>query len=157
MNLLRILFSTTQSKALIFLRLSLGLVILPHGLQKTLGLFGGGGFQASMDSFTTGLGIPFVLALAAILAESLGAIGLITGTLTRLSAFGIAVTMTVAALMEHVAHGFFMNWYGAQAGEGYEFHILAVGSALTLMFLGGGGWSVDRWIATKIGAGSLPD
>jgi putative oxidoreductase len=43
-------------------------------------------------------------------------------------------------------NGFFMNWFGKQNGEGYEYHILVFGLALGLMLLGGGRWSVDRLI-----------
>jgi len=57
--------------------------------------------------------------------------------------------MVVAALMAHVQNGFFMNWFGTQAGEGFEYHILAVGMALTLMIAGGGRWSVDAMLMKK--------
>lgn len=43
-----------------------------------------------------------------------------------------------------------MNWSGSQAGEGFEFHLLAAGMTLALMIAGGGKWSVDRLIAEKL-------
>jgi uncharacterized membrane protein YphA (DoxX/SURF4 family) len=52
------------------------------------------------------------------------------------AAFGIACVMIVAVLTTHTPHGFFMNWYGNQKGEGFEFHLLAIGIALALI-LGG--------------------
>ncbi|MDK9709125.1 MAG: DoxX family protein [Desulforhopalus sp.] len=128
------------------LRITLGLVILPHGLQKVFGLFGGHGFAGTLHFFTENMGIPYIFALMAVLAESLGAVGLITGLFTRLCAFGVGVTIGVAALMVHIPNGFFMNWFGKQAGEGFEYHILVVGMALTLMFTGGGRWSFDALI-----------
>ena len=124
-------------------RIALGLVILPHGLQKTLGWFGGYGFSGTLGFFTEGMGIPAVLAVLAIAAESLGALALLAGAATRVAAFGIGTVMTVAALTVHWQHGFFMNWYGAQAGEGIEFHVLALGLALVLLVTGGGRASVD--------------
>ena len=88
-----------------------------------------------------------VAAVLVILAESLGAIGLIIGFCTRLCALGIAMVMTGAIVMVHWQHGFFMNWFGKQAGEGFEYHILAIGLALVLMIRGGGTLSIDRGIA----------
>ena len=40
-----------------------------------------------------------------------------------------------------------MNWGGAQAGEGFEYHILMIGMALSLVFRGGGRWSLDAKVA----------
>jgi putative oxidoreductase len=57
--------------------------------------------------------------------------------------------MVVAVLMVHLKFGFFMNWFGKQAGEGIEYHILIIGIALALMIKGGGGWSIDRAIAGR--------
>jgi putative oxidoreductase len=42
-----------------------------------------------------------------------------------------------------------MNWGGNQAGEGFEYHLLAIAIALALMFKGGGRWSLDRLIARR--------
>lgn len=67
-------------------------------------------------------------------AEPLGGLGLLTGFLTRLSAFGVACVMVGAVFIAgHLGNGFFMNWSGQQAGEGFEFHLLAVGIAVALM------------------------
>lgn len=124
-------------------RVALGAVIFPHGAQKVLGWFGGYGFTGTMGFMTGKLGIPAPFAVLAIAAEFLGAIGLITGTLSRVAAFGIAMTMLVAAFMVHAGNGFFMNWSGAQAGEGFEYHVLAIALAAIVMVKGGGRWSVD--------------
>jgi putative oxidoreductase len=35
-------------------------------------------------------------------------------------------------------NGFFMNWFGTQAGERYEYHLLVIGMALALIIAGGG-------------------
>lgn len=140
-------FATKNDFAATSLRIILGLAILPHGLQKVFGWFGGFGFSGTMNFFTEHMGIPYVLALAAIAAESLGAVALIAGFLTRLSAFGIGVTIAVGALMVHLDNGFFMNWFGNQAGEGFEYHLLVVGMAIALMISGGGAYSVDKLIA----------
>lgn len=131
----------------LLLRLTLGLVFLPHGLQKTLGMFGGYGFSGTYGFFTDKMGMPGVVALLVILAESLGALGLIVGFATRLGALGIAAVMSGAIIMAHWQNGFFMNWSGKQAGEGFEYHLLALGIAIVLLIRGGGALSVDRMIA----------
>jgi len=141
------LINTNDDVAALVLRLLLGIVFFPHGMQKLIGWFGGYGFSGTMDMFTTKLGIPVLFAFLAIMAEGLGSLGLITGLLTRVAAFGIAVNMAVAVYMMHWQNGFFMNWFGNQKGEGYEFHLLAIGMALALLVKGGGKWSIDKGIA----------
>lgn len=56
--------------------------------------------------------------------ESLGALLLVGGLLTRVWALAIGAAMTICMFMIPVQHGFFMNWFGQQQGEGFEFHIL---------------------------------
>lgn len=141
-NLLSSLVATGDSLAPLFLRLSLGIMILPHGLQKTLGWFGGYGFNGTMGWLTGTVGAPWILALLAILAESVGGLMLIAGAGTRVAALGVGAVMVVAAAT-HWSNGFFMNWSGAQKGEGIEFHLLAVGIAVALLIIGGGRFSVD--------------
>jgi putative oxidoreductase len=138
------LLQTDGSIVPLVLRLSLALVIFPHGAQKTLGWFGGHGFKGTMASFNKS-GIPAGLAFLAIMAEFLGPLGLTAGLLTRVAALGIAVIMLVAITV-HMQHGFFMNWFGAQKGEGFEYHLLALGLAVALIISGAGAWSLDAMI-----------
>ena len=141
-SLLQSLVATGDSFAATALRLALGIMILPHGLQKTLGWFGGYGFKGTMGYLTGTVGAPWIFAFLAILAESVGGLMLITGFGTRAAALGLAGVMLVA-VSQHRANGFFMNWTGAQKGEGIEFHLLALGMIVALLILGGGKWSVD--------------
>jgi putative oxidoreductase len=138
------LTATSDSILPLILRLTLGVVFFPHGAQKALGWFGGGGFSGTMHFFTENMHIPAPFAVLAIAAEFLGALGLLTGLLTRVAAFGIFSVMAVAILTVHIHNGFFMNWGGSQPGEGFEYHLLAIGIAVTLMIAGGGKLSVDR-------------
>jgi putative oxidoreductase len=130
------------------LRVLLGIVFFPHGAQKVLGWFGGAGFSGTMGMFTEKMGVPAFLAFLAILAESGGALALISGFLTRVAAFGIACNMVVAIFMVHLPNGFFMNWFGKQQGEGFEYHLLVIAIAIALI-IKGGGWSIDGMIARK--------
>jgi putative oxidoreductase len=43
-----------------------------------------------------------------------------------------------------------MNWFGNQAGEGFEFHLLALALAMPLVFRGAGAYSIDRVIADRL-------
>ena len=117
--------------------------MLIHGLQKTTHYFGGDGFEATLKMFTETMKIPYALAMAAIITESVGSICLILGFLTRFWAAGMAVLISVAAYKVHFANGFFMNWSGKQNGEGFEYHILVLGMSLALLALGGGKASID--------------
>src|SRR5215213_8158468 len=87
--MLKRLMRTDDSVGLFLVRVFLGLVIFPHGAQKLLGWFGGHGPAWTMDFFTQRLGIPAVLVVLVIIAESFGALGLILSILGRISAFGV--------------------------------------------------------------------
>jgi putative oxidoreductase len=144
--MMRKFFATHDSWSQLILRVTLGVVMFPHGAQKLLGWFGGNGFAGTM-SFFNQKGIPAALAFLVIITESFGSLGLIVGFLTRLAAFGVFCIMVVAIAMVHWPNGFFMNWSGKQAGEGYEYHLLAIGIALVLMIYGAGKGSVDQGVA----------
>ncbi len=137
------LLRTDDSLAYLILRLALGIVFFPHGAQKLLGWFAGYGFSGTMQFFTQTMGIPAVFAFLAIMAEFLGSLALILGFGTRVAALGIAIVMVVAVLTTHLQHGFFMNWFGNQQGEGFEFHVLVIAIALVLGLKGAGLYSVD--------------
>lgn len=143
------LIQTDNDISSLVLRVLLAIVFFPHGAQKVFGWFGGFGFSGTMGFFTGKMGIPAIFAFLAIMAEFLGPLGLISGFLTRVAAFGIACNMTVAIFMVHIPNGFFMNWFGNQKGEGFEYHILAIAIAAALMIKGGGRASVDGLISEK--------
>ena len=149
MDFLKKFFHTDNSTTHLILRVILGGVIFFHGGQKLMGWFGGHGFDGTMGFFTTKMGFPAVIAFLVIIGESFGALGLITGFLTRLSAAGVAMIMLGAIAMVHWNNGIFMNWFGKQAGEGFEYHLLALGLAIPLILYGGGKFSVDQIIEKK--------
>src|SRR5215208_3240408 len=141
--MLKRLMQTSDDVVPTILRLLLGVVIFPHGAQKMLGWFGGGGFSGTMQTMT-GMGLPAVIVFLVILIEFFGSIALILGFLTRIAALGVLVLMLGAIFTVHLPNGFFMNWMGQQKGEGFEYHLLAIAICLALMVAGGGRWSVDR-------------
>ncbi|HKI48353.1 MAG TPA: DoxX family protein [Desulfobacteria bacterium] len=149
MNFLKTFFHTEDSTTHLILRIMLGCVIFFHGGQKLFGWFGGHGFTGTMGFFTEKMGFPAVVAFLVIIGESFGSLGLITGFLTRLSAAGVACIMLGAIAMVHWNNGIFMNWAGKQAGEGFEYHLLALGLAIPLILYGGGKFSVDQIVEKK--------
>jgi putative oxidoreductase len=148
MSMLRKLTATDNDTAITILRLVLGVIFFAHGAQKMLGWFGGYGFSGTMGFFTGVMHIPALFAFLAIVAEFFGGLGLILGLLTRVAAFGIFSNMVVAVAMIHGQFGFFMNWTGAQKGEGYEYHLLVLATTAFLMIRGAGAASVDRLLSS---------
>ena len=147
---MKALFLTDESWTGLILRLTLGLMIFPHGAQKLLGWYGGFGFDGTMGFFTQQMGMPWLIAFLVIIGESLGSVALLAGLLTRFTAASMGVIMLGAITMVHLPHGFFMNWFGKQQGEGYEYHLLVIGIAAALLVTGAGRWSIDRVISNRI-------
>ena len=147
--MLRFLFHTNGDFPTFFARVFLGAVILPHGLQKLLGMVGGNGFDATVKFFVEG-GLPEIVAILIIVGESVGAVCLIIGFMGRICAIGIITIMTGAIVTVHAKYGFFMNWFGTQEGQGYEYHLLAIGLGLAVLVGGSGKFSIDRFITNKL-------
>lgn len=120
-------------------RIGLGLFILPHGAQKALGWFGGHGIDGTVAFMNSQLGIPAFFAYLAIAAEFLGGLGLVLGLFSRVAAFGVTVTMVVAALTSHLSVGFLSG----PAGIGMELHFLAIALGVIVLIRGGGAASID--------------
>ncbi|HZN45078.1 MAG TPA: DoxX family protein [Nitrospiraceae bacterium] len=147
---MRAFFATDDRWTGLILRLTLGLVMFPHGAQKLLGWFGGFGFDGTMGFFTQKMGLPWIIAFLVIMGEFFGSLALIVGFFTRFVAASFVVIMVGAITTSHLPHGFFMNWSGQQQGEGYEYHLLVIGMSVALMLTGAGQLSVDRMVAQRI-------
>ena len=140
---MKYLFQTDDKFSYWAPRVILGCVMFPHGAQKLFGWFGGFGFTNTMTYFTQTAGLPWIIAFLIVMGESLGSLGLILGFFTRLSALGLICIMVGAIITVHIPNGFFMNWFGKQAGEGFEYHLLVIGMSIPLLISGGGKYSVD--------------
>lgn len=143
-----LLKTNSNDTAALILRVTLGLIMLPHGAQKLFGWFGGFGFSGTMGFFTESVGLPWIIALLFVLAESIGSILLVLGIGTRIIAVVFAVIMAGAAYT-HSSYGFFINWFGNQAGEGIEFHLLTLAVAIVVAIAGGGKASSDSLFYQK--------
>ena len=142
------LIATDDDRATAILRFVLGVIFFAHGAQKMLGWFGGYGFTGTVGFFTSVMHIPAVFAFLAICAEFFGGLGLIFGFLTRIAALGIFSNMIVAIAVVHRQFGLFMNWTGAQKGEGFEYHLLVLAITTLLMIRGAGAASIDRLLSS---------
>jgi putative oxidoreductase len=143
----QLLFSTTQDWTGFILRITLGCVMFSHGAQKLLGWYGGYGFNGTMKFFTDSMKMPWIFAFLVIFIEFFGALALLAGFASRLWAIGLVVIMIGAIYTTNLKYGFFMNWFGNQAGEGYEYHLLVIAICLVILFLGSGRYSIDGLIA----------
>jgi len=151
--MIRKLVVTDNDIATTILRLVLGVIFFAHGAQKLLGWFGGYGFTGTMGFFTGVLHIPAVFAFLAIAAEFFGGLGLIFGLFTRVASLGVFCNMIVAIAMVHGRFGFWMNWTGAQKGEGYEYHLLLLAASAFLVIRGAGAASLDRLLSSPANSG----
>lgn len=129
----------------VILRVPIGLILAAHGSQKLFAWFGGYGLDGTGQWMASvGLNPGFVMALLAGSAEFFGGVALILGLLTRPAAAINAVTMLVALFWVHWGHGFFLDTHGIE----YALALLSVNVAL--IFIGGGQYSLDALIETKL-------
>ncbi|MDF2189510.1 DoxX family protein [Paraflavitalea sp. CAU 1676] len=148
------ILATTDSYSWFILRVALGFVMLGHGVQKAFGWFGGYGWDNTIGYFTGTVGMPSWMGALVILIESLGALLLIVGFAGRINAALTGIVMIGAFFVDHLPNGFFMNWFGTNKGEGYEFDILLWAIALVITINGSGRCSIDRWLTARKPAGA---
>jgi putative oxidoreductase len=145
----RNLLATGNSLAPTILRFFLGVVVFPHGAQKLLGWFNGYGFAGSMQYFTQTVRLPWIIGFTVILLEFFGALALIVGIGTRVFAILYLALALGITLLTRLEFGFFMNWFGNQKGEGYEYFLFWIAIALALLITGAGKYSVDRFLVKE--------
>ena len=129
--------------ALPLLRVTTGLLLVPHGAQKLFGAFGGYGLAATGQFFAAKLGLPTSFALLAGLVEFVGGLALAVGLLTRPVAAMVAVLMAVAVLTVHLPAGFFWT------DGGFEYPLMWAIVAVVFAVRGGGRYSVDALIGRE--------
>lgn len=125
--------SDTNYSALI-VRLSLGTVLLSHGLLKLLvfTMPGTVGYFAS-------LGLPPIAAHLTVYGEILGGAALLLGFYARLAALA-ALPLLFGAVWVHTANG----WLFSNEGGGWEFPLLLVVMAVAVTIQGAGPFAVRR-------------
>ncbi|MDQ8035566.1 GntR family transcriptional regulator [Bordetella genomosp. 1] len=118
----------------LILRLTLGILILLHGLAKLSS--GVGGIAGMLSSH----GLPGFLAYGAYVGEILGPLLIILGIYTRLGALIIAVNMVVALLLAHTGQLGSLN--PQTGGWQLELQGMFLFTAIALIFTGAGRFSL---------------
>ena len=131
--------SSAVDWALLVARVFVGVVFMAHGAQKLFGAFGGPGLSAIVQMMGP---LGYLVAVG----EFFGGLGLALGFLSRFSAASIILIMLGAIGTIHAKFGFFMNWTGNQAGEGFEYHLLTIGILLPIVIAGPGRFAIARFL-----------
>ena len=149
------ILATQDAPAIVLVRLLVGLVVFfPEGLQKLIfpALLGAGRF--------TSIGIPWPDAMGPFVGvvETVCGALLILGLLTRLAAIPLIIVMIVAITSTKIpillGHEFWIfhlphaSRYGfwSMAHEARTDFCMLLG-CLFLLWVGGGGWSMDLWLS----------
>lgn len=127
--------NTQHDTGKLVLRLTLGLLVLLHGIAKLQG--GVGGIEGMLQSH----GLPGFLAWGALLGEVLGPLLLIVGFHARIGAALIAVNMLVAFGLAHMGQ---LGQLNAQGGWALELQGMFLFSAIAAMLLGPGRFSINQ-------------
>lgn len=133
----------------LILRITIALILWPHGAQLLFGLFGGQGYGASMQYFSS-IGLPAIIGFLIILLLAIGTLFILVGLFTRLVASAMIILVIGMIFKAHIQFGFFMNWYGNLKGEGFEYHLLIIGIAVSLVISGPGKRSIDYLISRTL-------
>ncbi|BAU51906.1 DoxX family protein [Mucilaginibacter gotjawali] len=140
----QLIFRNNNDWTGVITRLTLGLILFPHGAQKALGLFGGYGFNGTMGFFTGTLHLPWLIGFLVIVIEFVGSIAIVAGAGSRIWSALTIILMIGIIFTSHIQNGFFMNWLGNQKGEGFEYHLLVIGLALAIFVNGSGKYCMDQ-------------
>ena len=125
-------------------RVTAGLLLVPHGAQKLFGAFGGYGI-AGTGQFLESVGYHpgWVWALALGLTEFAGGLLLALGLLTRPVALAVFVFLANAVLF-HLPNGLFWS------DGGFEYPLLWAVVALAFAVRGGGRYSLDARLGREV-------
>jgi len=123
----------------LLIRLTVGLMILPHGIPK---LMAGVSATAATALERRGIGAAEPLAVVLIVLETVGGLCVALGLFTRFFAAAITIEMAVIAYQYLPKFG----W----TGPGYEYPLMWGLIMLAIALRGGGPWSLDRKIGKQL-------
>lgn len=123
--------------ALGLIRVVAGIIFMAHGYQKffIMGIDGVTGFFTQV-----GAPLPGISAIVVATLELAGGAALLVGLFARFVAIPLAIDMSMAIILLHSKHGFFVPM-------GIEFVTLLLASAIAIAIGGAGAFSVDRALA----------
>lgn len=127
------------------IRFVAGIMIVPHGMQKLFGAFGGAGLGGTINFFDKiGLHPAAPLVYLVVIVEFLGGLCIALGLLTRFWAAAIAIEMAYIVFFMKWSHGFF-------AGKGgFEYELMWGLVALAIALRGSGKYSIDSSIGKEL-------
>ena len=139
------IYDATYEYAAPLLRIALGGILIPHGMQKLFGAFGGMGLTANAQLFDR-LGYSPGMFWGTLVGctELIGGTLLVLGLFTRAAALAVVIFMLNAMYFTSKTGGFFWT------NRGSEFSILIFFAALFFLISGGGAWSLDRKLGREV-------
>ncbi len=135
---------------LFLVRLVVAAILGVRGVNHLLNLSGTTDLIA-----TTVLPMPAILAIVLASAEIAVALALVFGVLTRLA--GVGVAAIAGSALGFVLWGAWSPFRPGEPGFTGELELLLVAVGLLLLFVGGGGWAVDRAFRSRRDADRLAD
>ena len=125
---------TTNEYGALLTRVSLGTILLAHGLLKVL-VFTVPGTVGFFES----IGLPAVIAYLTIFGEIAGGIAILSGIYTRLAAL-LSIPILLGATWVHTGNG----WVFSNEGGGWEFPAMLVVLAIIVALNGSGKFAIRR-------------
>jgi putative oxidoreductase len=133
------LYERLAPLAYTLIRVSLGLILIPHGFAK---LFGNDAVNASRNFVNFGWAYPLAWAYFIGVLEFFGGIMLALGLFTRVIAAAFVIEMAVISFAV-----LYPTWSWGRRGMEYALFMGLV--ALAIFLRGGGRWSLDRLIGRE--------
>jgi putative oxidoreductase len=127
--------NTLNDTGKLILRLTLGILILFHGVGKILQ-----GIDP-IQGMVAGMGLPGFLAYGVYLGEVLGPVLLVLGFHARIGAGLIAINMVVAILLAHIGDLLSLSPHG---GWRLELQGMFLATALALVLIGPGRFGINQ-------------
>lgn len=126
--------ATQNDLARLLLRVTLGVLILLHGIAKLRGGMGG------IEDMVEAQGLPGVLAYGVLVGEVLAPLMLIAGFHARIGAALVAINMIVAVVLAHMGQ---LDDFNRQGGWALELQAMFLVSAIALALVGPGRYGIN--------------
>jgi putative oxidoreductase len=130
--------------AYLIVRVTAGLMLIPHGWPKVFGR-GASGVAAMLTNYGIPAALPFAYLIMGL--ETIGGILIAIGLFTRPIAALLVIEFLVIIFVAHWPRGYFGS---AAAGLGFEYPLMWGLILLAIMLRGGGPWSVDRKLGREV-------
>ncbi len=127
----------TEDKAKLLLRITVGALVLLHGVAK----ISNPGMVDFIGSLFNSFHLPAFLAYTVYIGEVVAPLMLIAGYRTRIAAGLISFTLLVAIILAHLGEILTLNDFG---GWSIELQAMFMFTALAIVGLGAGKYAVDK-------------